>query len=526
MNVAIYARVSSGAQDKAGTIETQIEVCRQYCELHAWDVVAEYIERPVSGTAALAERGQLMQAIAKAREQGYQRLVVFDWSRITRDHFRQLAALYGALEDAKLVVVEASTGTEHDIAAGGAASVVTALSTMLGHIDLQARNVRTQAGRRRAVEQGKRGAAGLPYALTWDEQTETYAWHEHRGQVVRDIYAAYLDDGRPADIARALNEAGEKSPAHYAAGGRHRDAPWARDSVWRVLQQTAYYGEWRRWKGTHLQILPALVSKETWLAVSAKRASRDSVKGPMPRGPKWLLDDLAVCGGCGSHLVHAGRWRKNKAGERVDYRYYRCSAKCGARGVRKDMADEQGWALLAQLLLEHWGHIEAHLVEDMRLRAQDDGTLQADIDQTKKLWHDARTKYRHARIIYDNGPAVPDEEKIREAKAVNKLRMRGYAAKAEHEAAVLALQEFIEPEDVVPEAVRWLREELARGLEVTAEEQRVIAVSLLEWIDAIFVIGKPVQLDVRGFRSARTPSTMAPRSRGNFLVLEYQEKVA
>ena len=53
MNIAIYARVSTDAQAKEGTIHSQIEALHEYAKKHDLTIVHECIDDGVSGTTLI-----------------------------------------------------------------------------------------------------------------------------------------------------------------------------------------------------------------------------------------------------------------------------------------------------------------------------------------------------------------------------------------------------------------------------------------------------------------------------------------
>ena len=72
----IYARVSTDEQASKGTIEHQIDACRDYCEKAGFDVVQEFKDDGVSGTIHLSERPAGAQLIAWADAQNFDVVVL------------------------------------------------------------------------------------------------------------------------------------------------------------------------------------------------------------------------------------------------------------------------------------------------------------------------------------------------------------------------------------------------------------------------------------------------------------------
>ena len=84
IQVAIYARVSSEAQDITNSIEAQIAECRQYAAQHNMEVVAVYIDEAESGTSDSRPQFQQMMADGTSAEKPFESVLVWKFSRFSR----------------------------------------------------------------------------------------------------------------------------------------------------------------------------------------------------------------------------------------------------------------------------------------------------------------------------------------------------------------------------------------------------------------------------------------------------------
>lgn len=102
--VAVYARVStaSGGQNP----EVQLRELREYCKHRKWPIVAEYLDRGVSG--AKDSRPQLDAMMADARRGKFDSVLVWKFDRFARS----VSHLLRALEEFRSLNVEFISLTE------------------------------------------------------------------------------------------------------------------------------------------------------------------------------------------------------------------------------------------------------------------------------------------------------------------------------------------------------------------------------------------------------------------------------
>lgn len=516
VKAAIYARVSTGTQDRAGTIDTQLDVCRRFCRTRGWTVVAEFQDRAVSGASAFEKRTGLMDAISAGNEGRYRYLVAFDLSRLSRDNLAGVGAVFGAIEQARIVVVEASTGAEHDVAAGGFANAVTLLQALVNRIDLDTRARRTLAGKERIIRAGGKGVGKFPFGLEFDEDQQRFFWGP-RSAVVVEVYRRYADGERPSEIAADFNVRAVVRPSGHGL--------WRNHDVQRLLgmgkaanarMASAYRGRWRRWRGEVDQILPALIDDETWFAVQERRRSRSSRPGPRRTEPR-LLDDRAVCGLCGRPIVRASSGANRAGKKRVLVRYYKCWSnkrrelgyRCELRARQMTVVDQEAWATVADALLERWDELAALAVADFERQESDDNREKA-LSEAKRKVRSTRARYRRARLAYDAG--ISDDE---DDMAAEWARVTAYHAAWKDAEAELASRQAVAVgvptlHERAVAAVANLRALVEKG-GLGADDRLSITRDLLEIFDGQFVVYPDRTELVLGAVQSRAVCTLVPR---------------
>ena len=154
----IYARVSTDEQASKGTIEHQIDACRDYCEKAGFDVVQEFKDDGVSGTIHLSERPAGAQLIAWADAQNFDVVVLTSSDRIGR-HTLVIELAKDYLK--KRVKIEYVYETYEDSPEGELHEGVSGLFSQYEHSKIK---LRLQGGLRKKVrEHGGYVASQRPY---------------------------------------------------------------------------------------------------------------------------------------------------------------------------------------------------------------------------------------------------------------------------------------------------------------------------------------------------------------------------
>jgi len=354
MRVALYARVSSEAQEAKGTIGSQLEALRNRIAAEQHELIAEYIDDGYSG-ARLDRPG--LDALRDAAEAG---LIEAVWclcpDRLARAYAYQVVVL-DELERFGVRVLFVDTPPLDD----PQARLLTQVQGVIAEYErakITERNRRGKLYRARAGEivswKAAYGYRFVPRSAEGPARLEIY---EPEAAVVRRIFDDYVAGGRSIrQIAIALNADGIPTPgsstAWWAAvvGRLLRNETYVGQAYYnRTMNKTGKRSSERRPKEEWIPIpVPRIVTDDVFEA--AQRVSRDNSKFSPRRltDEAWLLRGLVICGACGVHN-RCHRLRASYRGNDSFIRYYYCQnhdglrtrgrARCPERNIRADELD-------------------------------------------------------------------------------------------------------------------------------------------------------------------------------------------
>ncbi len=327
-NTAIcYYRYSSSAQRDV-SIEQQQKAAHEYADAHGMIIVKEYIDRAKSGTDISREDLANMMYEAKTLRPGY--LILWKGDRLFRDRYN--AAIYKRELREMGIKIEyvAETMPEDDAERELLEGIEEAIAH---HYVLQhAKNV--ERGLRSNAEKAwYNGRKILGYT---GKANHRYEIDTNTAHIVQRIFKEYADGVPAKKICDDLNEAG-----FVTARGKS----FTPNSLWHILQNRSYIGEYR-WNDIVIPDgFPRLVSDEMFLKVQEmmqthKHGGRGEATRLHPElGIEFWLTGHLYCKKCGCVMNGvSGTGKKGKI-----YYYYTCMDKkrhkCDVKPVRKEVLE-------------------------------------------------------------------------------------------------------------------------------------------------------------------------------------------
>jgi site-specific DNA recombinase len=205
----IYARNSVDKKDST-TIEDQLRMCRDYAHACGFEIVQEFADPGISGTATANRPAfQKMMEAAKARE--FRELLLMDMTRFSRNAGDCNKAL-DQLAYQKIRVHDVSKEIDSDL---------DTFRTLIDVDNLVSRLVVKAASKKSfytLLGKAKRGeaAGGCPYGYRSIVRDDGKKWFEivpNQAEIVRRIFLMRADGCSGRQIAHALNADGISSPA-------------------------------------------------------------------------------------------------------------------------------------------------------------------------------------------------------------------------------------------------------------------------------------------------------------------------
>ena len=326
-----YARYSSAGQRDV-SIEQQLRDIRAYAEREGYTIVHEYADHARSGFRNTSARTEFHAMISAAESGSFSTVLAWKVDRFGRN--REDAAIYkGKLRRCGVHVVYVMEPIPD-----GAAGVLT--EGMLEAIaqwysENLSENVR-RGMNDNAVKCLYNGTHIFGYSCGSDQR---YVINEPEARVVRQIFRLYTDGYSMAEIARILNDGGQRT---------HKGKLFTLNMIRNILSQERYLGIYI-WSDTRIPGgMPVIIDQKTWEDAQYMRnkSGRHYEKGHVD----YLLTGKAFCGHCEKPLVGDSGTGKSGA---VHY-YYTCQSRkrragCQKKSIRKEVLEDA----VVNFLLDH-----------------------------------------------------------------------------------------------------------------------------------------------------------------------------
>ena len=436
MRVAIYARVSTDAQEARGTIGSQLALLRERVAREGHELVAEYTDEGLSG-ARLDRPG--LDALRDAAEAGHiEGVWCLSADRLARMYAYQVIVLDELSRHGVTVRFHDTPRIEDD----PQARLLTQVQGVIAEYERAKIAERYRRGKLWRARAGEVIAWKVPYGYRRMPRVGERPAHlevfEHEAGVVRRIFDDYVRrDISMRQIAKGLNLDDIRSPT-----GR---AVWSVSTIGRILRNEAYIGrvyynrtekvpqrqragktrQVQRPRGQWIAIAVPAILDET-LFEAAQRVSRDNSRwNPRRAEPgHWLLRGLVKCGHCGVGVsCHKMRGRNG-----TFHRYYYCHnhdplraggehRRCPERNIRADELDTFVFERVRDTLL----HPQVLLVGEHAVSARRepvvDELLQAQLAKLQRK-SDAVTAERRRLADLYQAALIDRDELLRRSKEV------------------------------------------------------------------------------------------------------------
>jgi DNA invertase Pin-like site-specific DNA recombinase len=377
MRAAIYARVSSAKQRDERTIESQLLELRAYLASQGWELFNIYIDDGRSAKTGMLERRDGFAQLMRDAEAGrFDILVVLDVNRLTRTgSIEERAEILGPFQRLGIQIATPSTGIQ-DLRSFLGEFWVT-VQALVAAEENRKRAVAIQAGKARAIAEGRKPAGPTPYGLHYARLTGTWSIDEVAAAIVREIYRRVIAGESCQEIADDLHSRGVRPPR----------GPWERHKVWAIVRSRTAVGEWTADKRQRLVVaVPAIVDERTWQQAQAALMLHGK-RGIQKTKHVYLLEGIAKCSVCGSPIAIRSATHVKRRGYRNPPAYV-----CRARKIAR-IGEERCCAPIlrvADVDARVWATVQREL-EDPALAAEVERRLAARAEDRHDWAADAKS---------------------------------------------------------------------------------------------------------------------------------------
>lgn len=411
MRVVVYARVSSEDQAERGTIESQIEFARKYCDLHEIDVLDWYLDDGITGTLPLDDRPEGQRLREDAHAGKFDLVLIYKLDRLGRSARIIINSVY----DLEQHGVKIRSMTEPFDTSTPAGRFTLNVLASVADLERETMLERMWHGANRAARAGKWLGGIVPYGyyVEYDGDDGYLAINEERlpgvniseADVVRMIYQMSAGRGLSCiAIADYLNAIGV--PPSYIRHGRkvrrgkrkeNTAGIWHPSRIRNMIVNTTYAGvhEYGKRSNKDREIIrrevPAIVDQDTW--ARAQQVLQDNaIEAIRNTKYKYLLRGLIKCGECGLNYNGAAYPRKDDIAIS-----YRCNGKQSYRGPKQgrctslnvpgDWLEEIIWQDCINFI-EHPGEAICELEQSMSDRKERKADTAAELQLVKRAMLD------------------------------------------------------------------------------------------------------------------------------------------
>ena len=302
MKAVIYARYSDDNQ-REESIEGQLRECYEYAKRHGIEVIAEYIDRAMTGRND--NRPDFQRMIKESDSKAFDLIIVWKLDRFARDKYD--SALYkGMLLKKGIRVVSAA----ESIPEGAEGVLLESLLEGLAQYYSMDLSIKTKRGMKENALKRKWNGGHVPigYRVNDEHMLEI---DPATAPLVREIFQMTYDGMSMKEIYRNLQGRGIR---------RGNGNAISYSSIRVLLGNRIYIGEHRSMDVVIEGGVPAIIERSLFDAVQTELERNAKACARHTADEKYLLTTKLFCGKCGSMMVaQAGTSRTGKV-----YRYYDC----------------------------------------------------------------------------------------------------------------------------------------------------------------------------------------------------------
>ena len=421
MNAVIYARYSSDNQ-REESIDGQIRECKEYATRKGLTIIECYIDRARS--ARTDNRPDFQRMIRDSAKGRFEVVLVWKLDRFARSRYDSVRYKHKLKQNGVKVLSACENISE------GSEGILLE-STLEGYAEYFSADLAKKV--KRGMKENAltcRHNGGVPaFGFAVDKALHYHA-DPDTAPIVLDIFEKYDQGISMKEIAEELNRCGLRS----ARGNSFNIARIAQ-----ILGNRKYIGEYRFGDTVVPDGIPALVPKDLFDRVQARKGKNQHAPARTKATENYLLTTKLCCGKCGAFMV--GESGTSSTG--AIYRYYRCvntkrHKTCDKKAVKKDWIEDIVLKATMQLiqneeLLERLAH-RLYLMQEQESHAE--ALLKTELQETKKRLHNLMN-------AIEQGIITPTTKERLQELEQEKARLEEHIAVEEIHHAVLSEEQIL-----------------------------------------------------------------------------------
>lgn len=297
----IYARFSSHAQTEQ-SIEGQLRECYEYAKRNDLTVIAEYIDRALTGTSD--KRPQFLKMIEDSKKKNFAFVLVYQLDRFARNRYD--SATYKAkLKKNGVRVLSAKENISND---ASGILIEGVLESMAEYYSAEL-SQKTKRGVRESLLKGN--SIGGYTLLGYDVVNKKWQVNPAEAEVVRNIFEWYHNGEKGKEIIDRLNRQGIK-PKY--------GEKFTMNTFARIIRNEKYIGRITVDDVLYPDVVPPIVDEKLFRACNAMMDEHKHRQRETKCEKPYLLSGKMFCGYCGSAMTaETGTSQNGQV-----YHYYKC----------------------------------------------------------------------------------------------------------------------------------------------------------------------------------------------------------
>ena len=299
--VVIYARFSSHSQTEQ-SIEGQLRECYDFARRNDYLVIAEYIDRALTGTTD--KRPEFLRMIEDSKKKTFDYVLVYQLDRFARNRYdsanykaklkkngvRVLSAKENITEDASGILIEG------------------VLESMAEYYSAEL----SQKVRRGVKESLLKGHFVGGYGLFgYDIVDKKWTINAYEADIVRDMFTRYKNGEKVKEIIDRLNAQGIKTKA---------GSPFNMNSFARIIRNEKYIGVYNSHGVIYENVIPPIVDEKLFFDCNAIMDEHKHKPRATKSVKPYILSGKLFCGYCGNLMTaETGTSQTGKL-----HHYYKC----------------------------------------------------------------------------------------------------------------------------------------------------------------------------------------------------------